>query len=164
MQRSNIGPVRLRESTRRLCSPGSDRRPDGSRGGVCATIESPACQAGAASRSGICRHGDAGKCGLPARLPDGRLEDTRRAESVESASRGADGDRFRAGELAGTPVNSRKFTLKVVPEEQIQQFIKYVQFKEVFQFFVREPVDLGIPRDHRRIQVKKTAQVLQMII
>jgi hypothetical protein len=75
-----------------------------------------------------------------------------------------DGDRFRADELAGTPVNSRKFTLKVVPEEQIQQFIKYVQFKEVFQFFVREPVDLGIPRDHRRIQVKKTAQVLQMII
>jgi hypothetical protein len=74
-----------------------------------------------------------------------------------------DGDRFRLGELAGEPITSRTFTVKLVPEENIQKLIEKVQMKEVFQFYVRETIPLDGTQGHRRIQIKKTAQVLRMI-
>jgi hypothetical protein len=34
----------------------------------------------------------------------------------------------------------------------------------VYQFFISDPIPFNVPGQHRRIQVKKTDQVLQMLI
>ena len=74
-----------------------------------------------------------------------------------------DGDRFRLGELVGKPVTNREFTLKVVPAHQTQALIQKVPMREVFQFFLRDPMHLNVAGDHRRIQVRRLQQILQII-
>lgn len=74
-----------------------------------------------------------------------------------------DGDRFRISELADEPPNARAFSLKIVAEHQARRLVRTVEIKEVFQFFIGEPLQLRINGDHRRIQVNKTGQILQMI-
>ncbi len=75
-----------------------------------------------------------------------------------------DGDRFRLNELVGDPINGRACTLKIVSEHQVRQLVQKVKMKEVFQFFISDPIPFNVPGQHRRIQVKKTDQVLQMLI
>lgn len=74
-----------------------------------------------------------------------------------------DGDRFRLNELAGAPASSRVCTLKVVSEHQTPMLVQRVHIQEAFQFFVGDPIQLNVTGDHRRIQVKRTEQILQMI-
>ncbi len=74
-----------------------------------------------------------------------------------------DGDRFRLNELAGAPASSREFTLKMVSEHQTSMLVQRLHIHEVFQFFVGDPIQLTVTGEHRRIQVKRTEQILQMI-
>jgi len=74
-----------------------------------------------------------------------------------------DGDRFRLEELAVKPLTNREYTLKVVQEENLTKVVERIHMKEVFQFYLGDPIQIDGHREHRRIQVKKTAQILRMI-
>ena len=73
------------------------------------------------------------------------------------------GDKFRPDELAKNHLSDSSFTLKVARERDLESLIQRVTPKEVFQFFLAEPVDLALSARHCRIQIDKVAQVVQMI-
>ena len=73
------------------------------------------------------------------------------------------GDRFRLVELIGGPIPRREFILKLVPEQHTRKLIQTVQFDEVFQFFIDGPMQLKVAGNHRRIQIRKTEQILQIV-
>ncbi|MFA4836207.1 MAG: hypothetical protein WC749_09090 [Dehalococcoidia bacterium] len=74
-----------------------------------------------------------------------------------------DGDQFRLDALTKESVNNESFTVKIVPESQIQNLLQQAKIKELFQFFVDKPVDLPVPGKHYRIQINDTGQIKQMI-
>ncbi|HTC62739.1 MAG TPA: hypothetical protein VK709_07845 [Candidatus Saccharimonadales bacterium] len=75
-----------------------------------------------------------------------------------------DGDRFRIEDLAGNPTTPREFNIKIIKENQVSKLLNKVPMREVFQFFIQNPVDLNISgKDHRRIQIGKTTQILRII-
>jgi hypothetical protein len=74
-----------------------------------------------------------------------------------------DGDRFRLDELTDNRINNGTFTLKIVPESETTALLQHIKIKEIFQFFVNNPVSINVSGKHFRIQVDNADQALQMI-
>lgn len=101
------------------------------------------------------------------KLIDSRLNDLKRAlfDARIPLFDGTyfDGDRFRVDELHHGPSNGASCKLKMLGEHQMSSLMQNVQMKEVFQFFIRDPLSLTLSGGHRRIQIERTDQILQMI-
>lgn len=74
-----------------------------------------------------------------------------------------DGDRFRLDELAKVHLGDDSFVLKILPESEIDNLFLRVKLKEVFQFFIGEPIDLKTSGKHLKIEIESTEQILEMI-
>ena len=73
------------------------------------------------------------------------------------------GDRIRVNDLTRNRVNDEHFNLKITSLTTLSEIQHQVAIKEIFQFFVAEPLQLTVPGKHRRIQIHKTEDVLQII-
>jgi len=73
------------------------------------------------------------------------------------------GDRIRVDELTKRYVDDERFSFKIVSLTTSAEVQTHVTIKEVFEFFVTEPLKLTVSGKHRRIQIHKTEDVLHMI-
>ncbi len=73
------------------------------------------------------------------------------------------GDRFRLRRLVEKEPLNEKLRVKIINEENTPKVLAEVKFHEVFQFYLDTPLDLVTEREHTKIQVVETKQILEML-
>ncbi len=74
-----------------------------------------------------------------------------------------DGDRFRLHSIVRKEPLNKDLRVKIIKKENIFEVLAEVKFHEVFQFYLETPLDLATKRDHVKIQVVETKQILEML-
>ncbi|MBN2286338.1 MAG: hypothetical protein JXI43_07810 [Tissierellales bacterium] len=74
-----------------------------------------------------------------------------------------DGDRVRLDELFRNIINSSDFILKVVAEEDVLSILQQVKIREIFQFFICEPISISTSTKNIRVQIDNIEHAFQML-
>jgi len=74
-----------------------------------------------------------------------------------------DGDRFRLQSIVSKEPLNEELKVKITKRENIPEVLAAVKFHEVFQFYLETPLDLVTGRNHVKIQVVETKQILEML-
>ena len=74
-----------------------------------------------------------------------------------------DGDRFRLHSIIRKEPLNEELKVKIIKKENTSEVLPKVKFHRVFQFYLDTPLDLVTERDHMKIQVVETKQILEML-
>ena len=74
-----------------------------------------------------------------------------------------DGDRFRLCSIVKKDPLNENLRVKIIKRKNISAVLAKVKFHEVFQFYLETPLDLATKRDHVKIQVVETKQILEVL-
>jgi hypothetical protein len=74
-----------------------------------------------------------------------------------------DGDRFRLHSIVRKEPLNNELRVKIIKKENNFEVLAEVKFHEVFQFYLETPLDLVTERNHVKIQVVETKQILEML-